>query len=384
MTFTLHASRFLREGGRLGLVLPNDATYVRYAVSFWKFIGDNFGDVRILRSRERIFDDLLQDVVLLLADGFGRSSTAFTSEVYESRADLIRGRRAMKSKVLLAEIAAGRKPFVRALAGPRLAGLLEQVQHRVAPAGEQLKFSIGYVDAAKSFFHPAEDVVREFRLPERSLRPALRSGRHWIGSGLRTSNLPAAALTRLWLPDPKRLTAGEHRYVAHGESLGIHAGHKTSRRDPWFVVPGVAVPDVIVPVFADRPRLLLNDAGVVVSNSLMAATWRDAPGSGEALAMSWHSSIAQLGIELAVHSLGGGVLVLVPRECHQILVPRQAPSRPTRTVVRNLERALTQNAHETATDIADNYLAKSGWKHEELNEARELAAALRAWRVGTK
>lgn len=384
MTFTLHATRFLAEGGRLGLVLPNDATYVRYGTSFWTFLGNNFSDVRVLRSRERIFGDLLQDVILLLASGFGGRSSVVTSEVFESHGDLIRGRGAVASPVSLAEIASGERPFVKALAGPRLSGVLSRLSPHVVRAGEVLKFSIGYVDAAKTYFHPSHDAIREFRLPSRSLRLALRSGRHWIGAGLRTSDSPLDALTQLWLPDPSRLTLGERRYIEYGESIGIHTGHKTSRRKPWFVVPGVEVPDVIVPVFADRPRIMLNDGQLVVSNSLMAASWRAARNLNDAIALGWHSSVAQLGVELAVHSLGGGVLVLVPRECSRIILPRLEFCRPSERVSADLELALSQGSYDDAAAIADSHLARCGWNAQALTEAREMAAILRSWRVGTR
>lgn len=384
MTFALHAARFLAEGGRLALVLPNDATYVRYGTAFWTFLGNNFSDVRVLRSRERIFEDLLQDVILLFAAGYGGHSSTVTSEVYETRDDLIRGRPAVSSRVAFSEIAAGERPFVKALAGDQLSGLLASLDPLVLQAGDVLKFAIGYVDAAKSFFHPSNEVVREFRLPARSLRPALRSGRHWIGAGLTTSSLSADALTQLWLPDPRRLTLGEKRYIEYGESQAIHTGHKTSRRNPWFVVPGVEVPDVIVPVFADRPRILLNDARLVVSNSLMAASWRATKHRDWALAVAWHSSIAQLGVELAVHSLGGGVLVLVPRECSRILLPRLSFRTPPRRLTGDLERALSRGSYDDAADIADAYLAGAGWDTRALSEARELAVRLRIWRVGAK
>ena len=76
----------------MALVLPFDATYVRYARPLWRFLASSFSSLRVVRVRERVFPEILQDVVLLLAAGFGGATGAIELDVYESVADLVSGR----------------------------------------------------------------------------------------------------------------------------------------------------------------------------------------------------------------------------------------------------------------------------------------------------
>ena len=52
---------------------------------------------------------------------------------------------------------------------------------------------------------------------------------------------------------------GAVKYIAHGESLGIHKGYKTGIRNDWFVVPSLKISDAL---FIRRnnlyPRLIIN------------------------------------------------------------------------------------------------------------------------------
>ena len=63
MPFLQHALEFLKPGGRLGFVLPYDFTYVRYARPLWQLLGRRFGSLRVIRTHERLFGDIYQEVL---------------------------------------------------------------------------------------------------------------------------------------------------------------------------------------------------------------------------------------------------------------------------------------------------------------------------------
>jgi len=69
--FTVHASRFLKPGGRLGLVLPAELLTVNYAAPVRRFLLKNFAKVRLVMFEELVFPGVLEEVVLLMAEGFG-------------------------------------------------------------------------------------------------------------------------------------------------------------------------------------------------------------------------------------------------------------------------------------------------------------------------
>ena len=68
--FTVHAALFLKAGGRLGLVLPAELLTVNYAAEVRRFLLERFARVRLVLFTERVFPGVLEEVVLLLADGY--------------------------------------------------------------------------------------------------------------------------------------------------------------------------------------------------------------------------------------------------------------------------------------------------------------------------
>src|SRR5262249_47492619 len=91
MPFVLHAASFLRRGGRMAFVLPYDLTYVRYARPLWRHLGDSFSAIRVVRIHERVFPEIMQDVVLFFAEGYEGRTDRVDYETYERVDDFVLG-----------------------------------------------------------------------------------------------------------------------------------------------------------------------------------------------------------------------------------------------------------------------------------------------------
>ena len=364
----------------MALVLPYEATYVRYARPLWRFLGAAFSELRVVRVHERVFPEIMQDVVLLLAGGFGGTASAVEFEAYERVEDLLADRLKRAASVPVARVVAGERPFVEALLPPELRLMLSgRLREATVPARELVQFRIGYVTGDKGFFHPDAETVRRFGLPPAHLVPALPAGRALRACGIRTSGLPPPAASRLYLPDPEKLEDGERAYVGQGEVSGVSRRYKCRVREPWFVTPGVRVPDVVIPVFADEPVLLANDVGYAASNSLLCGYLL--PGTSvPSLLAGWYTSLTLLQIELEVHALGGGVRVFVPNEAGAIRLPARARASP-----RRLDRAdalaregLVRRAYEEGDEaVLERQL---GLRPADIELIREGVAELERWR----
>ncbi len=380
MPFVLHAAEFLVAGGRMAFVLPYDATYVRYARPFWKYLGENFSSLTVIRVHERVFPDILQDVVLLLAEGRGGSTESVAFEAYASSARLDGGERIHTASVDVARVTGGERAFVEALLPDELVALLHgKLAEATVQVRDRVAFNIGYVCGDKAFFHPSAKAVAEYELPATSLRAAITSSRLGRKGGLRTSNLPASSRATLYLPpvDASKLGVGELRYIKSGAESGVSERYKCRVRTPWYVTPDVRTPDVILPVFADRPMLLINDGALATSNSLLAGYLRD--GSAEEFAAAWYTTLTLLEVELRVHSLGGGVMIFIPGEAGQIRLAKQ----PVATD--HLERVdglLRKEQVEEAYRLGDDpVLVKAlGLTPHEIGLIADGIAALRYWR----
>jgi adenine-specific DNA-methyltransferase len=378
MPFVLHATRFLRIGGRMALVLPYDATYVRYARPLWEFLGQRFSSLRVVRVYQRLFPEILQDVVLLFADGHGGHTTTVEFEAYSRVQDLLTGRPDTASAVAIAGIVQGDREFVAALLPQDLRALLRDRLHQLTrPAHDVVKFNIGYVTGDKRFFHPDAETVRHYQLPASSLVGALASSRALRGTGLYTSSVGARA--SLFLPPAAqgRLAPGERRYLQAGEDSGVDQRFKCRVRNPWYVVPGVKVPDLVLSVFSSVPLLMVNDAGACASNSLLCGYLRsgaDAAG----VAASWYTSLTLLECELRIHSLGGGVLIIIPGEADKVRLPASTGT----THLAEVDALLRTGDVAGAYAVGDRHLLRSeaGLSDAEIELLRDGVGRLRRWR----
>ena len=69
--FVVKAALHLAPEGRLALVLPAELLSVNYAQEVRRFLLRRFGRIRLVMFEERIFPGVLEEVVLLLAEGSG-------------------------------------------------------------------------------------------------------------------------------------------------------------------------------------------------------------------------------------------------------------------------------------------------------------------------
>ena len=100
-----------------------------------------------------------------------------------------------------------------------------------------------------------------------------------------------------------------------------------------------------------------------------------------AFVRSWYTAITLLSIELEVHSLGGGVLVVVPREANRIhkfdsTVIELDKSDKSLSLISNM---LMENDIDGAYHIGDDLLEQNFGK-EFVHQVWQSISVLRSWR----
>lgn len=370
--FLLKSIIHLREGGGLAFVLPQDFTYLRYPTAAWDLIGNRFSCVKVIRVKERIFKDILQDVILLVATGKGGHTDNVKFICYETVTDLFEGTNPTGGTVKIDDVLSGKRPFQRALIDSDILTTIEESALFTNTSNEAL-FHIGYVCGSKAFFHPSADTISKYCLPTSSLINTAVSSRQLGSVDYKTSLSDSPS--RLWLPG-EELTEGERRYIKFGEKSSVDQGYKCRIRKPWWIVPGISKPDAILSVFGDIPKMIINDGGWAISNSLLGAYCRN-----EILPLSfagtWYSSVTRLSIELQVHSLGGGVLVAVPQEANRIMKLNSShyDSAKDNYIIQNISDRNVTAAYTAYDDvIADTY------GFDFLSRVKSAADSLAAWR----
>lgn len=375
--FLVKAVDHLREGGSVAFVLPYEVTYVRYARSLWDYIGSRFGSIRVVRIHERVFPDLMQDVVLFFCLDYGGSCEEALYECFESVADMLSGNAVVSKRVSVERVVSGDRVFLEAMVPDDVLDVLTDTGDDVVRCMNETMFHIGYVCGNKSFFHPSAAVVESYGLPESSLVPTAMSSRRLSGYPLFTSEKKSNDV--LWLPEGS-LSDGEQAYVESGERDGVHKGYKCRIRNPWWRVPMVKRPDVIMSVFSDAPRVMLNDGAWTFSNSLMGANMGDGT-DPKAFVETWYTVLTLLSVELEVHSLGGGVLVAVPNEANRVMKLSAKRASGSDAVLRSISDALVEGDVDAAYHVGDSLLTEM-FGADFVRDAWGTVQLLRAWRKG--
>ena len=87
LPFLVHSIRFVRPGGRIAMVIPFEIGHASYAVPVLRHLDRMFESVTFLTFRKKLFPDLSQDTILLLAEGKdGTRAATSRFEMFRTRA----------------------------------------------------------------------------------------------------------------------------------------------------------------------------------------------------------------------------------------------------------------------------------------------------------
>ena len=327
--FTVHSALHLRGGGRLGLVLPAELLTVNYAASVRQFLMDHFGNVGLVTFDERVFPGVLEEVVLLLADGYDPSGISGTDHMNMWQ---------VRDAAGLMDLAASRRWTPPSKSAKWSAGLMSAnglTAYDRALTGQGFTVletwgdtTLGMVTGNNHFFTLSPAKARELHLQPTDLLPLSPPGsRH-----LRALTLTHAALDALGAAGQASLLfrpAGEPseaawRYIESGELLDVHKAYKCRVRTPWWRVPYLRPADLFLTYMnADTPRLASNRARTHHLNSVHGVYLRDDLRQD---GLSWLplaslNSVTLLGAETVGRAYGGGMLKLEPKEADVLPVP---------------------------------------------------------------
>jgi len=181
------------------------------------------------------------------------------------------------------------------------------------------------------------------------------------------------------------------RYIEVGERQGVSKAYKCKVRSPWWRVPQVKAPDLLLTYMNhDRPRLIANTANAAIINSLYGVKLNEGRVEvGKALLpLASLNSVTLLGAEVVGRAYGGGLLKLEPREADKLPVPSLAVlaknSDRLQAIKPQLGMALRSGRLEDACKLVDPIVLE-GVAEEALasiRQAREVLFNRRKARAG--
>jgi hypothetical protein len=201
-----------------------------------------------------------------------------------------------------------------------------------APDAQRLKdlarVGIGYVTGDNDFFHLSPSVAERWQIPGAFLQPTIRNGRMLDRPAITPDRIQAWRrrdepnfLLRIRRTD--RLPSPIRDYLETDAGCKARATYKCRHREPWYVVPDVAIPDGFLSYMSGSgPVLVANQAGCTGTNSVHMITLAPKVGMAE-LQRLWDRPLTRLSCEIEGHPLGGGMLKLEPREAGRVVISRK-------------------------------------------------------------
>lgn len=389
--FTVHASAFLKPKGRLALVLPAELLAVKYAAQIRRYLLSRFAKVRLVLFENLVFPGVLEEVVLLLAEGYGGAQRF---EVYQARTA-----EDLKNVVAANWIEftpRGNDKWTGALLPSQAFELYDETL-----AGDDFEVMLdwgetylGAVTGNNDYFTLTRAQAKKLKLAQTELlRISPPGSKHLRGLTLSDHGWEAlaAAGERCYLFAPSdEPSKAALRYIAQGEADGVHEAYKCQVRDPWWRVPLVARPDLLFTYMNhERPRIVRNGAGVHLLNSLYGVELhapRRKTGQ-ELLALASLNSMTQLGAEIVGRSYGGGMLKHEPTEADELPLPSlevlEAVGPRLRLLQAQIGGLLRRNDITPAVDIIDKLVLREhmGWTDAKLQAIRRARETLQQRRM---
>lgn len=337
--FLVHSSSILSEGGRLAMVVPAEIGHAAYARPILTHLARSFGEVYLLTFQKKLFPELNEDTLLLLAEEKGSQCSSFRWRDLGNAGDLLRlqtgGETALsRTRSVDAQGLQGRNKLIENFIPVKTRDLYQRLKDLASMSrlGDLADVGIGYVTGANAFFHIDSRTARAWQIPSAYLRATVRRSRDLTGLRFTRDDWQRAVESGeagylLHIESGNDLPDGLKRYLKHGESQGVHKAFKCRTRSPWFRVPHVYRPDAFLTYMSGvTPRLVSNETPAVSPNTLHIVRARTREFPGASLAAIWPCALTALSVEIEGHALGGGMLKLEPSEAANVLLPA-SPSR---------------------------------------------------------
>lgn len=327
VTFIIGATLLLKETGKIAFVVPADILQVSYAKQLRKFLIESFNHVTIISFEQLVFDDIQQEVVLLLCEKDGSQAHNIdlidvkdTTSLNELNPEAMR----FDGKSLNKDSDKWSYYF---LSADEISFLENLSSKKNKHLGDFASVEVGITTGANQYFTVPKSVVDFYDLKD--------FAKPMVGRSVQVSSLDFT--TRDWLENVNRgcrthllvFTSkesinghiGATEYISEGVKERINQGYKTRIRDEWYVIPSIKLSDAL---FLRRnhlyPRLVLNSAQAYTTDTMHRVFFKNRT-NPKAFIASYYNSLSFAHAEIVGRNFGGGVLELMPSEVEDIFLP---------------------------------------------------------------
>lgn len=393
VSFTVACISCMEDSSRIGLVVPAELLQVKYSEDLRKFLVKQLNRCTIVTFDNLVFDDIEQEVVLLLGEKIANDDEHLIKIVPFENAESLEINRLASIDFMEADIESSKwtKYF---LIDKQL-----EIIDRIKNSNNFLKFSdvatceVGITTGNNKYFCINDDTVREFDLKQ-YCRPLIARSVNIRGVQFLKEdweeNVTLGARTYLLDLAPyesREFAKGVKEYIKWGEKTEQNSSYKTRIRDEWYKVPSVWSPDVF---FLRRnyqfPKVMLNTPEVeAVSTDTMHRIKLKDSKNRLRLIVSYYTTVGLLFSELEGRSYGGGVLEILPSEVSKVMLPnifenQILTDQEIKELFHKIDQYIRSNGNERIESLLDDIDRRILVKGIGMSQ-REITELRNAWNI---
>jgi len=384
--FVIKATLSLNMDGVLAFVLPGELLQVKYAEEIQDFLCEQFEYIELVSFQELIFPALGQDVVILLA--YKKSPTR---GIYHAQARNIESlSHPLEFSLRTSVISTNNIKWSNFILETSEFEFIAELAERTLKVSDYCTSTPGIVTAANKFFIVNQETAEKHELMS-FCKPILQKS-ELVGNVVcldetifqeLVANGKPCYLIDIGDEDPNTLPQAVQKYLQSGKERNLHKRYKTSRRNPWYNIPSVWVPDgVIFKRCHIYPKLLKNNAEVLFTDTAYRIRMRNGFDI-DSFICSFYNSLTLVFCELFGRFYGGGVLELTPNEFQKLPIPYKQIS--TEEFSRFKETFTNQKPIESFLKSIDNqFLEPIGLQQAEIEQIWAIRQKLLARRLRSK
>jgi type I restriction-modification system DNA methylase subunit len=276
--FITNALRYLKEGGRLGVIIPTRWMETKYGEDFQQFLFDNTAIHSVVTFSSRVFEDAEVSTSILLIEK--------TQEVEEQVIDFIKIKNTVNPDELVNTI-----QYSTTISGDYTATEMESysiisvkqkklqtkignfhylpnIPHTLLEITESNNMTTlnqivdvyrGTTTGKDAFFCLSDEDINHYGIEEVFLSIAATSGEHLETGETDSESIDNYILDMEWFVTDRNISdiqelkqqltiegyTGILKYITHGEDKNYHKTSTANRRDIWCVLSDITKPDII-------------------------------------------------------------------------------------------------------------------------------------------
>jgi len=359
--FLVLSANSLKKQGKLGMVIPAELFQVKYAAETRIFLSKYFSRITIVTFKKLVFDDIQQEVVLLLCEKDVLENSGIRVVELNSLEELNKLDVSIIQQSEVKILEHNSEKWTKYFLDEDEIQLLRRIKgdKRVKACGDIMDVDVGIVTGCNEFFMINEEMATKWKIKPHTKKVVSRSN-HFKGIIFQDEDFESNAAVEingyLFLPPEENfdsLPTACKKYIKYGEEQEFHTGYKCRIRKRWYITPSLWSPDAFVlRQVGDYPKLIINKTNASSTDTIHRVRFKKEI-NAEVLAISFLNSLTFAFSEITGRSYGGGVLTFEPSEIEEIPLPILKKSEID---FYEIDKLIRQRRIEEVLDIVDKEL----------------------------